>query len=82
MTPELADELLTELAEQDANIKFWLNRELTALENYRDGGSLAAMMDMALEKRYPDRFQAVNDEYQPRLEVLDAQIKVLGRGSM
>jgi hypothetical protein len=36
------------------------------------------MMDMELEKRYPDRFQAVNDEYQPRLEVLDAQIKVLG----
>jgi hypothetical protein len=77
LTPELADELLTELAEQDANIKFWLNRELTALENYQDGGSLAAMMDMALEKRYPDRFQAINDEYQPRLDAMDVQIAAL-----
>ena len=77
LTPELADELLTELAEQDANIKFWLNRELTALENYRDGGSLVAMMDMALEKRYPDRFQAINDEYQPRLDAMDVQIAAL-----
>jgi hypothetical protein len=35
------------------------------------------MMDMALEKRYPDRFQAINDEYQPRLDAMDVQIAAL-----
>jgi hypothetical protein len=78
LTPALAEALLCDLVERKRYNKSWLNHGLTALENYKDGGWFAMAMDEALEERYPDRLRAINQEYQPRLDALDAKIKALG----
>jgi hypothetical protein len=78
LTPPLADALRDELVERGHYNKSWIDPHLTALENYRNGGWFAMAMDSALEERFPERFQAVNDAYQPRLDALDAQITALG----
>jgi Initiator Replication protein len=78
LTPPLADALRDELVERGHYNKSWIDHHLTALENYRNGGWFAMAMDSALEERFPERFQAINDAYQARLDALDAQITALG----
>ena len=49
----------------------------TPEEQYRKGMVLAPAVHTLMKERYPDRFKAINDDYQPRLDALDSQIAAL-----
>jgi hypothetical protein len=76
-TPEVLATLI-DTAVREAPILRQRRKGGTPEEQYRNSPFIEAAVNGLIKRRYPERFQAVNDEYQPRLEVLDAQIKVLG----
>jgi DNA-binding transcriptional MerR regulator len=45
---------------------------------YRQSMAVAGAVHTLMKERYPDRFKVINDEHQPRLDALDAQIAALG----
>ena len=45
---------------------------------YRESMAVAGAVHTLMKERYPDRFKVINDEHQPRLDALDAQIAALG----
>jgi hypothetical protein len=45
---------------------------------YRESMAVAGAVHTLMKERFSDRFQAINNEYQPRLDALDSQINALG----
>ena len=50
----------------------------TPEEQYRGSVFIQSAVHTLMNERYPDRFQAINDDYQSRLDALDSQIAALG----
>jgi len=49
----------------------YVKARTTPRDAYDSGGALTAMVDSRLREQYPERFQALNEQYQQRLEELN-----------
>jgi hypothetical protein len=76
-SPELAEEAARALVQQVSWFRNQYKSGQTALENYRNIPGLWVEMDRYLEERYPDRFIAVRETYDARLDAIDKKIEEL-----
>ena len=75
--PEFIGEALDALFNEQPFLRQFCDREKTPLENYQNNAMIAGSIDAELMKQHPDRFTAIDDEYDAKIAEIDRQIAVL-----
>jgi hypothetical protein len=73
-SPELAEKAAKALLQKVSWFRKQYKPGKTALENYRSVPGMWVEMDRYLEEHYPDRFTAIREKYDERLEAIDKKI--------
>ncbi len=75
--PEFVNEVLDAILSEQPFLRQFCDREKTPLENYQNNAMIAGSIDAELMKQHPDRFTAIDDEYDAKIAEIDRQIAVL-----
>ncbi len=75
--PEFVNEVLDAILSEQPFLRQFCDREKTPLENYQNNAMIAGSIDAELTKQHPDRFTAIDDEYDAKIAEIDRQIAVL-----
>ena len=75
--PEFIGEIMDTLLAEQPFLRQFHKSGKRPLENYQSNAFLAGQIDTELVQRFPDRFTAIDQEYDPQITVLDKKIAAL-----
>ena len=75
--PEFISEIMDTLLAEQPFLRQFHKSGKGPLENYQSNAFLAGQIDTELVQRFPDRFTAIDQEYDPKITVLDKKIAAL-----
>jgi hypothetical protein len=76
-TPVLLEEVMAAVLTQNPLCRRYYNTSRTPEENYREALGLWAFVDIALEQKYPERFQDLCNRYDADLATMETRIATL-----
>jgi Initiator Replication protein len=76
-SPGILEQAAAELLTESFGFRQFYDRDKSALENYQARKAVQALLNPFLERHAPERFEAIKQNYAPRITAIDVQMAAL-----
>jgi hypothetical protein len=75
--PGILEQAAAELLTESFGFRQFYDRDKSALENYQARKAVQVLLNPFMERHAPKRFEAIKQNYAPRIAAIDTQIATL-----